>query len=237
MLCALHLLSPADSQSIPKRAPPVEPTAPAPDPNVIDPSLESTRAPHPFSARHALDALCVLRGVGPATASLLLSVLCPTQMPFYSDEMFRFFLRRWHDPAPGHRKGDVDWSAGVEYSAGWFESLFSSASGHRSTSEAEFQAVEGTDEGLTMLELERAIWVLGREATGKSVKGKEKEGKDQSARTATGTGRKGKSATEKAPVETTTKASTTAKRFSDGNAKGDAAETSGPRRSKRQRKT
>ena len=38
----------------------------------------------------ALDALAKLSGIGPATASLLLSVNDPDNVPFFSDELFRF---------------------------------------------------------------------------------------------------------------------------------------------------
>jgi hypothetical protein len=38
----------------------------------------------------ALDALSKLSGIGPATASLLLSVNDPDNVPFFSDELFRF---------------------------------------------------------------------------------------------------------------------------------------------------
>ncbi|KFA75005.1 hypothetical protein S40288_02216 [Stachybotrys chartarum IBT 40288] len=42
----------------------------------------------PSNLSAALDILCQLRGIGPATASLLLSVYSPSQVIFFSDEAF-----------------------------------------------------------------------------------------------------------------------------------------------------
>ena len=44
----------------------------------------------------ALKTLTTLRGIGPATASLLLSVYDPDNAPFFSDELFRLVLLLHH---------------------------------------------------------------------------------------------------------------------------------------------
>jgi hypothetical protein len=53
--------------------------------------------------------LSELRGVGPATASLLLSVAFPKEAPFFSDELFCWAVA---DP----EKGEVDWGRKIKYS-------------------------------------------------------------------------------------------------------------------------
>ncbi|KAL8938840.1 MAG: hypothetical protein Q9216_003679 [Gyalolechia sp. 2 TL-2023] len=44
----------------------------------------------PSNPSKALSALCTLRGIGPATASLILSCYDPVTVPFFSDELFRW---------------------------------------------------------------------------------------------------------------------------------------------------
>jgi hypothetical protein len=53
----------------------------------------------------ALAALCVLRGVGPATASALLAPLCPAGAPFMADEAMDAVLGRgWSYTAADYRR-------------------------------------------------------------------------------------------------------------------------------------
>lgn len=59
---------------------------------LVEPASSSSSSPasppapsSPSSVRAALDALVILRGIGPATASLVLSIVSPS-VPFFSDE-------------------------------------------------------------------------------------------------------------------------------------------------------
>lgn len=45
----------------------------------------------------ALDQVCALKGVGPATGTLVLSVFEPTHVPFFQDEMFAWFFGPDHE--------------------------------------------------------------------------------------------------------------------------------------------
>ncbi|KAI9829278.1 MAG: hypothetical protein M1826_005742 [Phylliscum demangeonii] len=45
----------------------------------------------------ALSVLCSLRGIGPASASLLLSVYRPEEVPFFSDEGYRWMMTIRYD--------------------------------------------------------------------------------------------------------------------------------------------
>lgn len=59
--------------------------------------------------QEALKTLATLRGIGPATASLALSVYDPKKAPFFSDELFR-----WAFFAPGNDNG---WDRRIKYNA------------------------------------------------------------------------------------------------------------------------
>ncbi|PNS14029.1 hypothetical protein CAC42_6542 [Sphaceloma murrayae] len=65
----------------------------------------------PSTLLPALKHLCILSGVGPATASLLLSSLCPDHVPFFSDELFRWAM--WDGPAG--KDGRKGWDRGIGY--------------------------------------------------------------------------------------------------------------------------
>jgi hypothetical protein len=57
----------------------------------------------------SIKKLSELRGVGPATASLLLSVAYPEDAPFFSDELFCWAMA-------DYEKGEVDWRRKIKYS-------------------------------------------------------------------------------------------------------------------------
>ena len=63
----------------------------------------------------ALTTLTKLKGIGPATASLLLSTSDPENVPFFSDELFRWAF--WEDK-PGCR-----WDRKISYSAKEYREL------------------------------------------------------------------------------------------------------------------
>lgn len=60
------------------------------------------------SLNDSLNALTKLKGIGPATAALLLSTSDPAKLPFFSDELFRWAF--WEDKA-GSR-----WDRKIKYS-------------------------------------------------------------------------------------------------------------------------
>lgn len=62
-----------------------------------------------IAAKDALKTLATLRGIGPATASLVLSVYDPNAAPFFSDELFRWALFE-----SGKGKG---WDRQIKYTA------------------------------------------------------------------------------------------------------------------------
>lgn len=91
-----------------------------------------------------------LRGIGPATASLLLSVFDSERVPFFSDELFRWAMFE------GDGGKGKEWDRKIKYSIGEYRQLVPLVQGLRERMEAE----EG--EKVTALEAEMVAYVLGR---------------------------------------------------------------------------
>ncbi|KDR83276.1 hypothetical protein GALMADRAFT_221182 [Galerina marginata CBS 339.88] len=90
----------------------------------------------------AMNVLCELKGVGPATASLILSLLYPSTIPFFSDEATVDVL------APsGGRKG-------IKYTAKTYKALYDALDGIC----ASINQNTPTEDPIRRGELERAIW-------------------------------------------------------------------------------
>ncbi|GAB7342110.1 hypothetical protein MBLNU457_g0383t1 [Dothideomycetes sp. NU457] len=64
-----------------------------------------------------ISKLSTLRGIGPATASLLLNTHSPSEIPFFSDELYRWL--RFSDPTDvkGPGKGTKGWERRIGYTA------------------------------------------------------------------------------------------------------------------------
>lgn len=65
-----------------------------------------------------MTVLTTLKGIGPATASLLLSTYAPDEIPFFSDELFRWV--NWADPKV---KGTEGWERKIGYTAKEYSGL------------------------------------------------------------------------------------------------------------------
>lgn len=107
----------------------------------------------------AMKVLVSMRGIGPATASLLLSYASPSSVPFFSDELFRF--AHWHGQScvPGGvkpAKEGAEWDRPIRYTTKEYHSLFEEVRSLRlKLREAGLQ--------LSTMELEKAAWVFGTE--------------------------------------------------------------------------
>lgn len=137
----------------------------------------------PPESATAITLLCKLKGVGPATASLLLSVYDPVHAPFFSDELFRWIC--WDEKAGWDRKIKYD---AKEYCmlCGGVQTLmerFGSGAG----------GADGT--GVQAVELEKVAYVLGKSARDQKLAAaiEEEVGK------AAGVGEEGKGAREMSP--------------------------------------
>lgn len=107
-----------------------------------------------------------LRGVGPATASLLLSVYDSEKVPFFSDELFRWVM--FED---GKEKG---WDRKMKYSIGEYKQMVPLVQRLRERLEKEEKGAK-----FTALEIEMVAYVLGRRTdTGEAEGGKKRAASD-----------------------------------------------------------
>lgn len=95
------------------------------------------------SPKAAVKTLTDLRGVGPATASLLLSVASPESVPFFSDELFRW--TSWDD------EGSTGWNRTIKYNLKEYDRLFGRVE------------LLSRRLGLRAVDMEKVAWVLGKE--------------------------------------------------------------------------
>ncbi|KAK3065575.1 hypothetical protein LTS18_000052 [Coniosporium uncinatum] len=100
----------------------------------------------------ALKILTELKGIGPATASLLLSVYDPDAAPFFSDELYRYV--HWEPTKLG------GWSRKIGYTTKEYASLNMHVAEMRKRLKAEC-GVE-----ISSIDIEQVAYVLGREEQG-----------------------------------------------------------------------
>ncbi|MCJ1361620.1 hypothetical protein MMC16_000720 [Acarospora aff. strigata] len=93
-----------------------------------------------------------LKGIGPASASLLLSVYDPSNVPFFSDELYRWIC--WDE-------GKGGWGRGIRYEVAEYRSLVEGVGVVLGRLRGEGG---GGDGGVGAVELEKVAFVLGREA-------------------------------------------------------------------------
>lgn len=122
------------------------------------------------SAKTSLNSLTQLKGVGPATASLLLSVRYPDTAPFFSDELFR-----WCFYQDGKGKG---WDREIKYNLKEYLELFEKVQQLRARFEGDFKRF------VSAVEIEKVAYVLGKQSvvsTGSETKhGQKRKMKEES---------------------------------------------------------
>lgn len=98
----------------------------------------------------SLNILTKLRGIGPATASLLLSVYDPDRAPFFSDELFRW--------ASYQGDGAQGWSRDIKYTLKEYLELVDQVHGLQKRLKADHQR------DVTAVEVEKVAYVLDKGA-------------------------------------------------------------------------
>jgi hypothetical protein len=110
------------------------------------------------TAKEKMKMLTQLKGIGPATASLVLSCISPTRYPFFSDELFRWI--HWDgknaDGTTGGIKSGKGWSRQIGYTQKEYDSLIARC-------EHLQKRLSGDDGELSFLDLEKVAYVLGKE--------------------------------------------------------------------------
>lgn len=98
-----------------------------------------------------LQELCRLRGIGPATASLLLSASDSERLPFFSDELFRWC--HWED------KRQHGWDRPIKYTIKEYLDMYTRVSELRQRFEKSF------GNPCSAVDVEKAAYVLAHEQT------------------------------------------------------------------------
>lgn len=98
----------------------------------------------------SITTLSKLKGIGPATASLLLSCYDPVKVPFFSDELFRYL--HWEE---ARSKG---WDRKINYTAKEYKALFQKLQTLRERLEKQ------SKETVSAIDIEKAAYVLGKSA-------------------------------------------------------------------------
>jgi hypothetical protein len=93
----------------------------------------------------SLQQLTKLKGIGPATASLMLSAADPQAAPFFADEAFRWVC--WAEPP----KGGQGWERKIQYNAKEYKTL----------AEKALSVANRLD--VPVIDVEKVAYVLGRE--------------------------------------------------------------------------
>ena len=102
-----------------------------------------------------LPQLTKLKGVGPATASLVLACYDPVNVPFFSDELFRWV--HWDGRGNGIKNTGQGFKRSIGYTAKEYKSLYSRVSTARERLNKEGRGATSA------LEMEKVAYVLGKE--------------------------------------------------------------------------
>jgi hypothetical protein len=121
-----------------------------------------------------LPRLTKLKGVGPATASLVLACYDPVNVPFFSDELFRW--AHWDGRGDGIKIVGQGFKRSIGYTAKEYKSLCSRVSTARERLNKEGR------EATSALDMEKVAYVLGKEGVdvAQIVTGEEPMGKKTS---------------------------------------------------------
>lgn len=113
----------------------------------------STRSPS-----EKLKLLTQLKGIGPATASLVLSCIWPMESPFFSDELFRWL--HWDgknaDGTNARIKAGKGWSRSIGYTPKEYQSLILRG-------EKVQERLNNDESKLSFLDIEKVAYGLGKE--------------------------------------------------------------------------
>ncbi|KAL9598175.1 MAG: hypothetical protein Q9219_004672 [cf. Caloplaca sp. 3 TL-2023] len=123
----------------------------------------------------AIATLCTLRGIGPATASLILACYDAVRVPFFSDELFRWM--HWEDGEVSSNGGSKKRKAGSE-KGGWERKIKYTAKEYLSLFDKVRALSERLGSEIKAVDIERVARVIERwDAVGWGEVNGEKEGR------------------------------------------------------------
>lgn len=103
-----------------------------------------------FDYAKSIATLSKLKGIGPATASLLLSCYDPVKVPFFSDELYRYL--HWSD---AKTKG---WDRKISYTMKEYKDIWQKVQDHRDRIERE------SGQTVKAIEIEKMAYVMAKQA-------------------------------------------------------------------------
>ncbi|KAI4172980.1 MAG: hypothetical protein LQ348_006665 [Seirophora lacunosa] len=157
----------------------------------------SSTSPSPSVAK-ATAKLCELKGVGPATASLLLCVYDPENVPFFSDELFRWL--HWEEEDAGGAQEDKKGRAKGKTGEGWARKIKYTAKEYGSLVEKTGSLRERLGSEVKAVDVERVAWALRRRDEEVMLTGKQAGDKGEEKGGERGEGSKRKASREDEPV-------------------------------------
>ena len=124
--------------------------------------IEATEG-RPKPAKEMMQMLTQLKGIGPATASLIMSCISPLEYPFFSDELFRWI--HWDglnaDGTNAVIKAGKGWARPIGYTSKEYDSLITRCK----LLQARLSDTLEADKQLSFFDMEKAAYVLGQEKT------------------------------------------------------------------------
>ena len=102
----------------------------------------------------SITILSKLKGIGPATSSLLLSCYDPVKIPFFSDELYRYL--HWEGAKSN------GWDRKINYTMKEYKSLFEKVTELRERLEND------SGKQVSTIDIEKAAYVLGKDALSSS---------------------------------------------------------------------
>jgi hypothetical protein len=105
--------------------------------------------------QNMLLSLTKLKGIGPATASLIAAAYDPDNVPFFSDELFRW--AHWDGQGDGCKKVGSGWNRAIGYNPKEYISLCKRV-------KASMTRLKDEGRDTSVVELEKVAYVLGKES-------------------------------------------------------------------------
>ncbi|KAL9583139.1 MAG: hypothetical protein Q9212_002888 [Teloschistes hypoglaucus] len=131
--------------------------------------FSSDDTPNPAKA---ITTLSKLKGIGPASASLILSCYDPTTIPFFSDELSRWLHWEIKDEKSTKRKRTVEskdegWNRKIKYTAKEYAAIF------EKTNELRERLSKEAGEEIKAVSVEKAAYAIAKEIEGRILVAKD----------------------------------------------------------------
>ncbi|KAL8690351.1 MAG: hypothetical protein Q9218_004192 [Villophora microphyllina] len=127
--------------------------------------FSSNDTPNPAKA---ISTLCKLKGIGPASASLILACYDPVTIPFFSDQLFRWLHWEIKEDKSTKRKRtaeskDEGWNRKIKYTAKEYADIF------EKTQKVRERLSKESGKEIKVVDVERAAYAIAKEIEGRII--------------------------------------------------------------------